>query len=202
VAVKGSIGPLRSLLDKQFNPKDEEILKSKSHLALVKSQLPIIYTTNYDEIIERAFKLSDVPCQVITNIGDMAVIKPNETQVVKFHGNFADDNSLVLTESSYFERLEFDSALDIRFRSDILGKTLLFIGYSFNDINIRYMLYRLHKLRQKNNISEQLPTAIMTTFSPGEVQRTLLAQWGVLVVELDPVERDKSIDDFLEELLV
>jgi len=33
------------------------------------------------------------------------------------------------------------------------------------------------------------------------VQRKVLNQWGVLTLELDPIDKDKSIDDFLEALL-
>ena len=68
----------------------------------------------------------------------------NKTQIIKFHGDFDDDSSLVLTESSFFIALDFESPLDIKLRSDSLEKSLLFIGYSLSDINIRYMLYKLH----------------------------------------------------------
>jgi len=35
---------------------------------------------------------------------------------VKLHGTFDDDASLVLTETSYFDRLEFESPIDIKMR--------------------------------------------------------------------------------------
>src|SRR5215216_3090792 len=44
VAVKGSIGPLRSEMDRLFNPTDQAISASRSHDALVQMKLPIIYT--------------------------------------------------------------------------------------------------------------------------------------------------------------
>lgn len=202
VATKGSIGPLRSEMDRLFNPTDEAIESSRAHHALVKMNLPLIYTTNYDRIIERAFELRKVPCHTIANIDDIAIAPSNATHVVKFHGTFSDDASLVLTESSYFERLEFESAIDIKLRADILGRCLLFIGYSLSDINIRYMIYKLHKLRYKvKRDTNRLPSAYLVTFGAGEVQRTLLAQWDVLVVELDPINKTHSIDTFLEELL-
>lgn len=202
VATKGSIGPLRSEMDKLFNPKDKDIEASRAHNALVDMELPIIYTTNYDRIIERAFELRKVPCYTIANIDDIASAPANATHVVKFHGTFSDDASLVLTESSYFDRLQFESAIDIKLRADILGRCLLFVGYSLSDINIRYMLYRLHKLRHRvKRDTNRLPSAYLITFGAGEVQRTLLAQWDVMVVDLDPIDKAKSMDSFLEQLL-
>ena len=203
VAVKGSIGPLRSMMDRKFNPPDEQIRSSAAHTALTKMKLPIIYTTNYDRIIEHAFELMDLPVYTIANIDDFALAPNDTTQVVKFHGTFSDDASLVLTESSYFDRLAFESAIDIKLRSDMLGKCLLFIGYSLDDINVRYMLYKLFKLRQqvKNDNGKRVPSAYLTTFGSGEIQRTLLAKWNVSIIELDPVDKKQSIENFLEELL-
>lgn len=200
VKVKGSIGALRSKLDKLYSPPDKHICRSRAHLSLTETAPTEIYTTNYDEIIERVFKLKNEPHSVITGIGDLASAKTEGTQIVKFHGSFADDTSLVLTETSYFDRLEFESALDIRLRSDILGKTLLFLGYGFSDVNIRFILYKLHKLREQHPLAKGLPTAFMTTFSPGQVQQTILAGWGVETIELDPINKDRSIDEFLEGL--
>ena len=202
VAVKGSIGPLRSEMDRLFNPTDEAIRASRSHSALVEMRIPIIYTTNYDRIIERAFELRNINCYTIASIDDIATAPSNATQVVKFHGSFSNDDSLVLTESSYFDRLEFESAIDIKLRADMLGKCLLFVGYGLNDINIRYMLYKLHKLRnQVKRDASRTPSAYLITFGAGEVQRTLLAKWDVSVVELDPTNKTESIAKFLELLI-
>ena len=202
VATKGSIGPLRSEMDRLFNPKDESIKASRSHNALVEMRLPLIYTTNYDRIIERAFELKGVACHTIANIDDITTAPLDETHIVKFHGSFSDDASLVLTESSYFDRLEFESAMDIKLRADILGRSLLFIGYSLTDINIRYMLYKLHKLRrQVKGKPKRTPIAYLTTFGSGEIQKTLLARWDVSIVELEPVNKTESMDSFLEALV-
>src|SRR5262245_16683889 len=202
VAIKGSIGPLRSEMDRLFNPTDDAIRKSRSHNALVEMRLPIIYTTNYDRIIERAYALKQVPCHTIASIDEIGTAPLDATQIVKFHGTFDDDASLVLTESSYFDRLEFESAIDVKLRADMLGKTLLFIGYSLNDINMRYMLYKLHKLRhQLRRDVKPTPSAYLATFSAGEVQRTLLALWDVVAVELDPLNKSDSMADFLEALV-
>jgi hypothetical protein len=203
-AVKQSIGPLRSEMDRLFNPSDAAIAASRSHELLVRMKLPLIYTTNYDAIIERAYALHGTKCHPVANIDDIASAPQDATHVVKFHGTFSDDSSLVLTESNYFDRLAFESALDIKLRADMLGKTLLFLGYSLSkdDINIRYLLYKLHKLRrQVRSEPPNEPSAYLTAFGAGEVQRTLLAKWDVEVIELDPLEKTSSTEAFLESLL-
>jgi len=202
VAIKGSIGPLRSAMDRLFERPDVMIETSRAHNALVEMRPPLIYTTNYDRIIERAFELKGVPCHTIASIDDMVSAPSDATHVVKFHGSFSDDASLVLTESSYFDRLEFESAIDIKLRADMLGKTLLFVGYSLSDINIRYMLYKLHKLRlQVRREGRRYPSAYLATFRSGEIQKTILARWDVSIVELDPVDMTESVNAFLESLL-
>jgi hypothetical protein len=199
VAVKGEIGYLRTKLDKMFDVAEAEVAKSKAHQALVSLDFPIIYTTNWDTIIEKSFKAAGKSCKAIVNIHDIAEATTEATQIVKFHGDFADDDSLVLTETSYFERLEFETALDIKLRADILGKTLLFIGHSLADINIRFMLHKLKKL--KGTQPDLPPTAIMVTFAPSEVEKKLYEKNDVLLIALNPINRDKSIDDFLGSLL-
>jgi len=202
VAAKGSIGPLRSEMDRLFNPSDQAIAASRSHNAIVKMHLPILYTTNYDRILERAHTLKQVNCHTIASIDDLATAPPDATQVVKFHGTFDDDASLVLTESSYFDRLDFESAIDIKLRADMLGKSLVFVGYQLQDVNIRYMLYKLHKLRQHVRRGANLaPSAFLTTFGTGEIQKTLLARWDVSIIELDPIDKTRSMDAFLEALV-
>ena len=202
VATKGSIGPLRSEMDRLFDPPDESIRSSRAHGALAEMKLPLLYTTNYDRIIERAFELKNKPCYTVTNIDDMVAAPADATQIIKFHGAFSDDSSLVLTESSYFDRLEFESAMDIKLRADMLGKSLLFAGYSLTDINIRYMLYKLHKLRKSvKRDTRHTPSAYLITFGSGEIQKTLLARWNVDIIELDPINKKESVDQFLEALV-
>ena len=40
--------------------------------------------------------------------------------------------TIVLDESSYFERLEFETPLDIKLRSDVLGKSVPVYWLQFN----------------------------------------------------------------------
>src|SRR3954463_15916107 len=83
------------------------------------------------------------------------------TQIVKFHGDFDDDGSLVITETDYFNRLAFDAPLDVKFRSDALGKTVLFIGYSMTDLNIRLLLHKLWRTWQVSGYERDRPKSFV-----------------------------------------
>lgn len=136
-----TLGDLRSYMDQKWHNIDEGKLDDTTiYKNIVDLNFPIIYTTNYDSWIERAFKHYGKDFCKIVGVKDFIEIKDEVTQIVKFHGDFSDDSSIVLTESSYFERLEFNSPLDIKLRSDMLGKTILYIGYSLEDINMRFLL--------------------------------------------------------------
>ena len=150
VATKGSIGPLRSEMDRLFNPTDASITSvALAHRARRHAAAGDLHDQLRSDHRARLCAEDKSQCHTIASIDDIATAPADATQIIKFHGTFDDDASLVLTESSYFDRLEFESAIDIKLRADMLGKCLLFIGYSLNDVNIRYMLYKLHKLRHQ-----------------------------------------------------
>lgn len=105
---KKTIGPLRSYMDVAWHRPDVDIASSRVHELIANGNFPLIYTTNYDRWIEKAFEHYGRPHHKIVGVGDMANTgSRTATQIVKFHGDFDEDSSIVLDESSYFARLNF-----------------------------------------------------------------------------------------------
>src|SRR4051794_29765891 len=90
---KGSIGPLRSWLDRNWKVSESEIRDSKIHASVVELEFPIIYTTNYDRNLEVAFQIHGRNFVKVANARDIANIRDGITQIVKFHGDFDEDES-------------------------------------------------------------------------------------------------------------
>lgn len=109
----GSLGKLRSWMDTEWHSGEHrtEVESSEIHKMLVGLPFNIIYTTNYDRYIEWACEAHGREYTKITNVGDLVHVKDQKLQIIKFHGDFEDDQSIVLTESSYFERLGFESPI-------------------------------------------------------------------------------------------
>jgi hypothetical protein len=197
----GSIGPLRSWMDVEWH-KDakENVSESAIHKLIVDLAFPIIYTTNYDGFLELAHEVYGKKAVKVANIGDLVNLNHSVTQIIKFHGDFDDDNSIVLTESSYFERMDFESPLDIKLRADVLGRVALFIGYSLSDINIRYLLYRLHKLWQDSPHATARPKSYIFLGKPNPVQERVLTNRGIIPLFSESDDPGEGLKLFLDTL--
>jgi hypothetical protein len=197
---KGSIGPLRSWMDRAWHA-GVDISKSELHKLIVDLNFPIIYTTNYDRWLESAHDQYHRRYVKIANVGDLAKVESNLTQIVKFHGDFEDDKSIVLTESSYFERMDFESPLDLKLRSDLLSKSVLFIGYSLADINLRYMLYKINSQWKNSDFASERPKSFIFLTRPNPVQTRVLANRGIFPIVSDQDEPGIGLREFLRGLV-
>jgi hypothetical protein len=66
----GSIGTLRSWMDREWHPRDVELGKSRIHELIAKGRFPLIYTTNYDRWLEGAFEHHKVAYTKIVSVAD------------------------------------------------------------------------------------------------------------------------------------
>jgi hypothetical protein len=178
----------------------DKVQRSEIHRLIVGLNFPVIYTTNYDRYLELAHEAHGVPFTKIANLGELATAAPGVTQIVKFHGDFEDDGSIILTESSHFDRLPLESPLDLKLRSDLLNRAALFIGYSVSDVGIRYLLYRLHKLWSGSGFGQVRPRAYVYLGRPNPVQARVLGNWGIVPLFCDEEDIGQGLQRLLERL--
>jgi hypothetical protein len=197
----GKIGALRSWMDTTWHPTSIDVKSSDVHNLIVDLNFPTIYTTNYDRWLEKAFEARNVPYRKITNVADLTQPLDDRIEIIKFHGDFEDDASLVLTESSYFKRMGFETPLDIRLRADSLARPLLFIGYSLNDINTRYLLFRLQELWQNSDCASRRPLSYVLMSHSQPAQESVLRSRGVEPLVWEDEDPGRATRLFLKKLL-
>lgn len=198
--VQGSIGPLRSWMDRNWKVSEDDVRGSSVHKLIVDLNFPIIYTTNYDRNLEVAYQIHDREFSKVANAKDLAKVRDGLTQIVKFHGDFDDDESLVITETDYFNRLSFTSPLDVKFRSDALARTILFIGYSMSDTNIRLLLHRLWETWRQSGYEKDRPPSFVFMANPNAVQTAVLARWGITLMTSETGDPQEGLRSFLTDL--
>ncbi|WP_404924873.1 SIR2 family NAD-dependent protein deacylase [Mesorhizobium sp. ORM16] len=198
---RGTIGPLRSWMDRNWSVSREKVRRSEIHRLIVALDFPIIYTTNYDRNLEVAFEVHSRDYVKVANAKDIAKAGNGVTHIVKYHGDFDDDSSLILAETDYFDRLSFDSPLDVKFRADALGRTILFIGYSMSDMNIRLLLHRLWQTWRLSGYEDDRPRSFIFMPSPNVVQEAVLGRWGIEMLSEEAAQPEQALAAFLSKLL-
>jgi SIR2-like domain len=198
---KGGLGSLRSWMDREWHKPGTDVSKSDIHRLITQGNFSRIYTTNYDRWLELAHDQFGVKYDKVASVADLVSVMEGRRQIVKFHGDFADDTSIVLDETSYFRRLYFDTPLDIKLNHDVLGNSVLFIGYSLNDVNIRLLFYRLTEMWARATLASARPKSYLFMNKPNPVAQEVLSHWGIELIVSDEDDAGKALTAFLQELI-
>ncbi len=137
----GNRSELNRRLIEEFS---EDATVSDNHRILCRLPISTFWTTNYDKIIESALKDSGKLPDVKYTKEHLTVTKPKQKAVVyKMHGDIDHPNNAVLTKDDY-ERyhIKMEQFLS-NLKGDLISKTFLFIGFSFTDPNLDYILSRV-----------------------------------------------------------
>lgn len=189
---------IKQWMRKNWSINEDTIRKSIIHQEIVDLGCKTIYTTNYDHCLEMAYKSRTLQSKTIVNIGDLIDCKDDIVQIIKLHGDMnRDDVPLVLSESSYYNRLTLDSPLDIKMRCDMLNKTFLFIGYSMSDLNVRLLFHRLAECWKGFNTR---PQSYIFLSKPNPIETDILRERGIEPIIGEYGNKTDSLANFLKQL--
>ena len=117
------------------------------------TRMPIFtyWTTNYDEVIETGIRQANRNPDVKSESDQLSTMKYDRDAIVyKMHGDVNHPAHAVLTKEDYelyeYRRPLFRTAL----KGDLVSKVFLFIGFSFEDPNLDYILSQIHSLLGEN----------------------------------------------------
>lgn len=193
---KGNFAALTNWLVRKFAVDDDTIASSKVHSALAAlNNSKIYYTTNYDDLLERALRLAGRQVKVVARERDMSA--GNSIEIVKFHGDFDNPDLMVFSEAHYYKRLRYDTPLDFKLRSDLLNRVALFVGYSFGDVNIGLLFDQMNELLKTLPDSDTGKRAYIVINNPSDFEYTLFKKRNI---EIIPTYGDKRTDTLVEVL--
>lgn len=196
----GNAMKLNNWLVKTMAPPDAVLRDSKIHAELAKlEKCKLIYTTNYDNFIERSFGLHARPHRVVATEADMG-ISDGTCEIIKFHGDLEHPNQMVLSEADYHRRLRLDTEMDVRFLADLLGRSCLFIGYSFNDWNVAYIFRGLNDRFERLPRSRYGRRAFMVVPDPSNFERELFRDRNMDLIAVDGARITDQVAALLAEL--
>ncbi|EIY6409022.1 SIR2 family protein [Vibrio parahaemolyticus] len=139
---------LNQRLIEEFSRKS---IETENHRILCRLPIRTYWTTNYDKLIENALEKSGKIADVKHTKEHLSTTKPKRDAVVyKMHGDVEHASQAVLTKDDY-ERYHVKMEQYLaNLKSDLISKTFIFIGFSFTDPNLDYILSRVRVAYENN----------------------------------------------------
>jgi hypothetical protein len=129
----------------------ERATLSENHRLLAALPIKTYWTTNYDTLIEQALRGAHKRPDVKSTTGNLATTLPRRDAVVyKMHGDVAQPDAAVVTRDDYEAYSETHRLFSAALQGDLVSKTFLFIGFSFSDPNLGFVLGRIRLLLGEN----------------------------------------------------
>lgn len=123
-------------------PSPVDNFLTPSHQALVDLGLPIIFTTNYDMLIEQTYLYRGVQLSVSATADEfVSHLNPAPLyHLIKLHGTIDRPNTVVLTRNQYARARLDRKRIYEHLKFDVEQSTYLFVGFSLTDPNVNILL--------------------------------------------------------------
>lgn len=129
----------------------EDIDLTENHRIIARLPISTYWTTNYDRLIENALKEANRRPDVKHEVEQIFNTRPKRDAVVyKMHGDVDHPANATLTKEDYEQYHVKNEAFINALTGDLTTKTFLFIGFSFTDPNLDYVLSRI-TMKHRNN---------------------------------------------------
>jgi hypothetical protein len=151
-----------------------------------------ILTTNYDDLIEQGWNASGVARRCAT-VWDTQAANPSYMPLYKPHGTVEQPHAeieaggLVISQFDYFRIIARRQRMLDSFMSDFNQSCVLFIGYSFHDMDISAHLHRVRRERRGPKWYAVFPR------DDDDVRRMYEQEYGILQI-------NRTFHDFMADL--
>jgi hypothetical protein len=117
---------------------------NENHKVLARLPIATYWTTNYDRMIETSLEAAGKVVDVKYTVAHLKKTQRGRQAVVyKMHGDVSDPDNAVLTKDDYEGYFRDREAFVTALTGDLVSKTMLFVGFSFTDPNIDYVMSRI-----------------------------------------------------------
>jgi len=187
----GNRGPFINAISRKLR---KNFLPNAYHDAIAKTNLKTIWTTNYDNLLEKAFSNSTIDIK----FSDESIsrdVPDNQVEIIKMHGCIYNSNrdDIVITQSDYEDFLFKKPAIAQRLRLDLLQKSFLFIGYGYGDSNIKNIITEARRLAGNNTRQHYLITKDKKDDPEFKLWCSNLRRYGIRVIKISEYDDLKPI---------
>jgi len=124
---------------------------SANHKLIARLPVSSIWTTNFDSLIEDSFKAANRILDVKSTDENIATHKKGrEVILYKMHGDIAMPNKVIICKDDYERYARDHEVFQNALEGELISRTFLFLGFSFTDPHLEYMLGHLRSLLENS----------------------------------------------------
>lgn len=183
---------------------------TRNHALLAKLPITTWWTTNYDQLIERALNEAGKVVDVKVTVAQLANTRPQrQVTLYKIHGDSAHPDGAVITRDDYECFNRDKGAYANALAGDLVSRAFLFLGFSFTDPNLDHILSQVRLTFARNQRRhfaifrrrQRVSGEDDATFLHGQARQRLmiedLLRFNITALLIDDYS---EITDILEEL--
>jgi|SRR5690554_2966042 len=177
------------LIEKMFLAlKIGSIHPDKAHKSFAKLPFQLVATTNFDYLLEESYSTINTKfCRTIIDEEQLPIINnnPKHLNLLKIHGDLSHPARLIATEEDYDSFLNKFPMIATYITNLFISKTVLFIGYSVDDTDIRQIF---QMIKDRLGTLKRRAYTIRINASIQEINR--FARRGINVINI-PITSEK-----------
>lgn len=132
-----------------------------NHLILGSLPIKTYWTTNFDSLIEEGLRKCGKRVEVKSQNSDFCnKLKDCKATVYKMHGDINHPDETILLKREFEDYAVNHAVFHSALMSDMMDKTFLFLGFSFTDPNLNYVLSRMRVNLKGNKVHYNITKAV------------------------------------------
>ena len=140
---------LNEIIRDKFNLRNNITEVSENHKLLTNLSLPEVWTTNYDNALENSYKDLNVDYDLKVRKEDLSYGINKKLQIYKIHGSYDIPEECIVTQEDYEDLYDKKKYFIEALKVSLIQKQFLFMGFSFKDPDIRFILAELRRAEIK-----------------------------------------------------
>ncbi|MBI5653695.1 MAG: SIR2 family protein [Chloroflexi bacterium] len=172
---------------------------TRNHALLAKISAPIIFTTNFDDLLERALADAKRDVQRIIRDKNVGYWDTDKTNLVKMHGSLDDEEMLIITADDYAAYFRAHANITRALSALLMTHTFLFVGYSLSDPDL-WQIYNQIRF----DLAEHKRPAYAIFLNGDPLERDNLQRGGIIPINLTVPpggDYNATLGEFLEVFL-
>lgn len=168
-----------------------------AHRALARLPISVVFTTNFDDLLERAFRDAGKRVEVVVHDGDVSFVHhgPDTVTIVKLCGDLDQPETIVLTwqhyKSYFYQRPQMLKLLE----AELATANVLYLGWNGSDPYFKLVFDNL-----LSQLGEMMRPGYAVMFDVTDSQRAKLRRKQIRLIELPVGNRVAELATWLVTL--